>query len=133
MPPLSLYFFKGQLSVKKYTLITYNCMDVVLFVFSVIIYLFKFNNRNTWKSCEICLKLTIITTERRDWRRSGVFIANFEHIHTFFWCFCCWLLISKCCWVSCWIWTNVCTQDWKKISVFSIELYSKLSGSWQWH
>ena len=29
------------------------------------IYLFKVNNRNTRKSCEICLKLTIKTPERR--------------------------------------------------------------------
>ena len=41
------------------------------------IYLFKFNNRNTRKSCEICLKLKV---EKPHWRRSGVFIVNFEHI-----------------------------------------------------
>ena len=29
--------------------------------------------------CEICTKL-IETPERRHWRRSGVFIVNFEHI-----------------------------------------------------
>ena len=28
----------------------------------------------------MCSKLTIKTTERRRWRRSGVFIINFEHI-----------------------------------------------------
>ena len=28
----------------------------------------------------MCLKLTIKTSERRHWRRSGVFIVNFEHI-----------------------------------------------------
>ena len=43
------------------------------------IYLLKFNNRNTSKSCEICLKLTIKIPEQRR-RRSGIFIANFEHI-----------------------------------------------------
>ena len=31
-------------------------------------------------NCEISLKLTIKTLKRRQWRRSGVFIANFEHI-----------------------------------------------------
>ena len=31
--------------------------------------MFKANNRNTRTSCEIC-----------HWRRSGVFIVNFEHI-----------------------------------------------------
>ena len=37
-------------------------------------------NRNTKATCEICSKLTINTPERRYWRRSGVFIVNFEHI-----------------------------------------------------
>ena len=44
------------------------------------IYLLKVNNRNTSTRCEICLKLTIKTAERRHWRRSGVFIVNFKHI-----------------------------------------------------
>ena len=44
------------------------------------IYLLKVNNRNTRTRCEICSKLTINTPERRNWRRSGVFIVNFEHI-----------------------------------------------------
>ena len=38
------------------------------------------NNKKTRKKREICLKLTIKTPERRQWRRSGVFIVNFEHI-----------------------------------------------------
>ena len=45
--------------------------------------MFKVNNRNTRTSCEICSKLTIKTQERRQWRRSGVFIVNFEHISHF--------------------------------------------------
>ena len=44
------------------------------------IYLFKVNNRNTRTRCEICSKLTINTPERRQCRRSGVFIVSFEHI-----------------------------------------------------
>ena len=36
------------------------------------IYLLKVNNRNTRKRCELCLKLTIKTQERR----SGVFIIK---------------------------------------------------------
>ena len=39
--------------------------------------LFKVNNRNTRKRCEICSKLTIKTRPR-----SGVFIVNFEHNFT---------------------------------------------------
>ena len=42
--------------------------------------LFKVNNRNTRKRCEICLKLMINTVERR----AGGFIVKFEHILHFF-------------------------------------------------
>ena len=48
------------------------------------IYLFKVNNRNTRKKCEICSKLTIKTPERRQWCCSGVFIVNLEYISHFF-------------------------------------------------
>ena len=40
------------------------------------IYLFRANNRNARKRCEICSKLTIKALERR--RRSGVFIVDLE-------------------------------------------------------
>ena len=46
----------------------------------VSIHLLKVNNGNTSARCEICSKLTIKTSERRQWRRSGVFIINFGHI-----------------------------------------------------
>ena len=39
----------------------------------------KVNNRNTRKRCEISSNLTIKAPERRQWRRSGVFIVNFEY------------------------------------------------------
>ena len=42
--------------------------------------MFKVNNKNIRTRWEICLKLTIKTPERRQWRFSGVFIVNFEHI-----------------------------------------------------
>ena len=45
----------------------------------VVIYLLKVNNRNTRTRCEKCSKLTIQTPERRQWRRSGVYIVKFEH------------------------------------------------------
>ena len=35
-------------------------------------------NNRTW--CEICSKLTIKIPERRQWRRSSVFIVNFGYI-----------------------------------------------------
>ena len=42
--------------------------------------LFRVNNRNSRKRCEICSKLKIKTLERRQSRRSGAFIVNSEHI-----------------------------------------------------
>ena len=44
------------------------------------IYLLKVNNGNTRTRCEICSNLTIKMQERRQWRRSGIFIVNFENI-----------------------------------------------------
>ena len=49
-------------------------------LFPADIYLFKVNNENTITMREICLKLVIKTPERRQWRRYGVCIANFEQI-----------------------------------------------------
>ena len=43
-------------------------------------YIFKVNNKNSKARREICPKLTIKTPERHQWRRSDVFIVNFEHI-----------------------------------------------------
>ena len=40
--------------------------------------MFKVNDRNTRKRCEISSKLIITTSERS--QRRGVFIVNFEHI-----------------------------------------------------
>ena len=44
------------------------------------IYLLNVNARNTRRRCEMCSKLTIRIPELRHWRRSGIFIVNFEHI-----------------------------------------------------
>ena len=44
------------------------------------IYLLKVKNKNTKAKYKICLKLTIKILERCKLRRSGVFIANLEHI-----------------------------------------------------
>ena len=46
--------------------------------------MFKVNNRNTRKRCEIRSKLIIKKPERRQSRRSGVFIVNFEHVSHLF-------------------------------------------------
>ena len=68
--------FENLMYNPKKTLTT----SIRLLHFPVGIYLLKVNNRNTRTRCEICSKLTIKTPERRHWRRSGVFIVNFEHI-----------------------------------------------------
>ena len=62
----------------------YNNYELTLISFSILIinpagiHLLKANNRNTRTRCEICSKSTIKTW--RQWRRSGVFIINFERI-----------------------------------------------------
>ena len=48
------------------------------------IYLFKVNNRNARKKCEIYSKLTIKPPEGRQGRRSGVSFWTWNIIHTFF-------------------------------------------------
>ena len=45
-------------------------------------YLFKVNNRNTRKRCEICSKLTIKT--RKTWTSFCFFTVNFEHVSNLF-------------------------------------------------
>ena len=52
--------------------------------YSAGIYLLKVNIRNTRTQCEICSKLEIKTPERCHWRRSGVFIVNFDHMSHLF-------------------------------------------------
>ena len=42
------------------------------------IYLLKVSNINTGTKCEICSKLTIKTTQRRQWGGSDAFVVNFE-------------------------------------------------------
>ena len=48
------------------------------------IYLLKLNNINIRQKCKICSKLIIKTLERRQLRRSGVLIVNFENIERLF-------------------------------------------------
>ena len=44
--------------------------------------------KNTKTRCEICSKLTTKTSERH-WRRSRIFIVNFEHVSHLALCFYC--------------------------------------------
>ena len=57
----------------------YFVLKLTYLQFPAGIYLLKVISRNTRTRCEVCSKL-IKTPERRQWRRSGVFIVNFEHI-----------------------------------------------------
>ena len=51
-----------------------------LSLFPADIYLSELTMETPEQSVEICLKLTITTPERRQWRRPDIFIINFEHI-----------------------------------------------------
>ena len=46
--------------------------------------LLKGNDRNSREGYNICFKLIIKASKRRQWRRSGVFILNFEYISVIF-------------------------------------------------
>ena len=46
--------------------------------------MFRVNNRNSRKRCEIYLKLTVKTPDSCQWYRSDIFIVNFEHISHLF-------------------------------------------------
>ena len=65
-------------------------------------YLFQVNNRNTKNTrarCKTFVKLTIMTSERRQWHRSGFFDVNFQqllHIHLVSH----WWLWESNCWLS---------------------------------
>ena len=57
--------------------------ELFLHYYTISIYLLKVNNANPRTMCKTCSKLTIKAPERRHWRRSGVFIVNFEQVlHT---------------------------------------------------
>ena len=76
-------------------------------IFLVRVYLFKVNNENTRKMCEICWKLTIETPE---WRLLVSLLLPLNRFHTWFWCFHClyWTIKCRLAWYSysgciCWI------------------------------
>ena len=59
-------------------------------------YMSKVSNRNSRTRSEICSKLTIKIPQRRHWRRSSIFIVNFEHISHLALVFLLLTLIGKC-------------------------------------
>ena len=78
-----IYNRKNTINLANYSDLQYPKHEIFLNIhsqFPASIYLLKVNNRNIRKSCEISSKLTIKTPDRRHWRRTGVFIVDFEHI-----------------------------------------------------
>ena len=71
--------FSRSSQLKKYIM---KC--IIANNFPANIYLFKVNNRNTRKRCDICSTLTIKAPEQRHWLCSSVFIVSFEHISHLF-------------------------------------------------
>ena len=74
---------QDQVTLCKSLWLMYRLWEKPHYCISIIpenIYLFKVNNRNTKNFFEICSNLTLKTTERCQWCRSGVFIVNFEHV-----------------------------------------------------
>ena len=61
------------------------------------IYSNKVNNGNTRTMCETCSKLTLKKLERRQWRRSVVFLLTLNRFLLLCWCFHYRLLRSNCC------------------------------------
>ena len=90
------------------------------------IYLFKVNYRNKRKRCEICLKLTIKTLERRQ-RRYGVFIVNFEHISHLFLVFLLKTLTGICLLEEAfWQFFMHCKVNWKYLGRCCRRLFNLL-------
>ena len=77
---LPFHWNSKKLVTGEITVVLTNYSSTWYTTFPVSIYMFKVNNKNTRTRCEICLKLTIKTPQRRHWRDYGVFIVNFEHI-----------------------------------------------------
>ena len=60
--------------------------------------MFKVNNRNTTKGCEICSKSTIKAPDRRQGSLCSCFFGILNIFYTFFYCFYCWLWASNVTW-----------------------------------
>ena len=85
MGKIKCYQDKVEFIVRKIKFSFYQFyMDIFSFTKPAGNYMFKINNRNTRARCEICSKVKIKATEPQQWRLSGVFIVNFEHISHLF-------------------------------------------------
>lgn len=84
-------------------------------------------NKYNRKRCEIFLKLTIATKERRHWIRSVVFIIIF---HTFFYCFHCWLWAYIVWWLCAKLIKGPGKSRLKSTVLTSLQHLKLVSGSW---
>ena len=87
------------------------------------IYLFKVNNRNSTKRCDICSKLTIKKPERHQLCFSWVLLLNLSKFHTFFYCFYCWLWASKCLLGYDWLFPYPENNYLLKVNIETLEKY----------
>ena len=85
--------------------------------------MFKVNDGNTRKLCEIGSKLRIKTPEQRHWCHSGIFMLNLNRFHTFFWCFHRWLWTSKFQ-IGRKPSVNLVDVKWKNLSLKTIKVYA---------
>ena len=56
-------------------------LNVYSVMITLYIYIYKVNDRNAKKRCEIFSKLAIKTLERRQWHRFGVCIVDFKQVN----------------------------------------------------
>ena len=89
----------------------YNFLRIIT-QYPVNMYLLQVNNRDARRKCEICSKLNIKTPERRQCRRSSVFIVNFEHILHIALLF---LIVQECIKLTCARWVF-----WLKMIVITV-------------
>ena len=82
------------------------------------------------------LRLTIKTSERLHWCRSGVFIVlTLNRFHTLFWCLhkvvMASLLLTWFCYFHCWIWTSKCRLGSLRNQFFltNLPVHKKLRNS----
>ena len=88
-------------------------------------YLFKSNNINTGKRCEMCSELTVKTPEWRHWGRFGVFIVKVDYISHFFLVS---LLLTLSMHLFFWVWADFCIDYWpENLKTFTDFLLEKLT------
>ena len=78
-PQLMLCIFRRSMLITFGNIQDISFLEDIQYYYQVVIYLFKFNQRNTKAIYEISSKLAIKTLEWSHWR-SGIFMAVFAYI-----------------------------------------------------